>query len=468
MKKKIRGIGLYYAPILLTIMSFFAVAAIAIFAATLILMISRPRGINLGIAAGIGALLSILLGTVSFMLVYEALVNIWDAALAFLGIVLMSVTLDAMGFFKWAALRVAKIANGSGVRLFFMISLLTASVSILFANDSAVLILTPIVIEIVRGLKMTTRNSLAYLFGAGLIADTAAMPLITSNPVNILSADYFGYTFIQHLIFMFPVAVTTLPISILVVYTYFRKDIPLTYSVDDVEKLIQTSPKPLLLKISIVTLISIDIGYVLTSLVRIPVSFVVFSGAMFLFILYTITIHRANQSDGIHDKPLVVVKKVNWDILFFMVSIFIVVQGLRVAGVVDFFASLFIISLQLPSILSVLVPSFIITIGASMMNNWPMTIVGLISIETAANSALLGPQATTSLIFSNIIGNNLGPHFFPIGSLAILMWLASMRSKGLIITLRDYVRVGSVLSILEVLVASFVLWLELTFLGLVL
>ena len=151
-------------------------AALAVFAVTLILMIKRPRGLKLGYAAGIGAVASLLLGTVSLGEAAQSFVDIWDAALAFIGIVAMSVTLDAMGFFKWAALRVVKLAGGSGLRLYFYVTLLTAAVSILFANDSAVLILTPIVLEIVSQLKIDAKGRMAYLFSAGLIADTAAMP----------------------------------------------------------------------------------------------------------------------------------------------------------------------------------------------------------------------------------------------------------------------------------------------------
>ena len=119
-------------------MDYIAVASIVIFAVTLFLMIKRPRGLRLGYAAGIGAAASLLLGTVSLGQAAQSFLNIWDAALAFLGIVALSVTLDAMGFFRWAALRVVKKAHGSGLRLFFYVSLLTAAVSILFANDSAV------------------------------------------------------------------------------------------------------------------------------------------------------------------------------------------------------------------------------------------------------------------------------------------------------------------------------------------
>ena len=187
-------------------------------------MIKRPRGLRLGYAAGIGAVASLLLGTVNLGQAAQSFLDIWDAALAFLRHHALSVTLDAMGFFRWAALRVVKLAGGSGLRLYFYIALLTAAVSILFANDSAVLILTPIVLEIVTCLGIDKKGKLAYLFTAGLIADTAAMPLITSNPINILSADYFKYSFIDHLIFMGPVAVATLAEQFAVDLAVFQKD----------------------------------------------------------------------------------------------------------------------------------------------------------------------------------------------------------------------------------------------------
>jgi arsenical pump membrane protein len=164
-------------------LDYITVAAITVFAVTLFLIIRRPRGLRIGYAAGVGAVASLLSGTVSLGQAAQSFLDIWDAALAFLGIIALSVTYNAMGFFRWAALRVVKLARGSGIRLYFYIALLTAVVSVLFANDSAVLILTPIVLEIVTCLGINKRDKLAYLFTAGLIADTTAMPLITSNPI---------------------------------------------------------------------------------------------------------------------------------------------------------------------------------------------------------------------------------------------------------------------------------------------
>jgi arsenical pump membrane protein len=94
------------------------------------------------------------------------------------------------------------------------------------------------------------------------------------------------------------------------------------------------------------------------------------------------------------------------------------------------------------------------------MNNWPMTMMGLLATRQAMTTYSLSPQASTKLIFSNIIGNNLGPHFFPLGSLAILMWMGVMKRKGLTISFKEYLKVGCVLSIVEVAAAALILWLE--------
>ncbi len=96
------------------------------------------------------------------------------------------------------------------------------------------------------------------------------------------------------------------------------------------------------------------------------------------------------------------------------------------------------------------------------MNNWPMTILGLLSVKQAAAVAGLGAPAFADLVFSNVIGNNLGPHFFLLGSLAILMWLECMRRRGIIISLKDYQKIGAVVSVVEVAIASLVLWAELS------
>jgi len=58
-----------------------------------------------------------------------------------------------------------------------------------------------------------------------------------------------------------------------------------------------------------------------------------------------------------------------------MLSIFLVVQGLETAGVTNLLASALVATSKLPSVLGVFAPSMVVTVGASFMNNWPMTIL---------------------------------------------------------------------------------------------
>jgi arsenical pump membrane protein len=264
-----------------------------------------------------------------------------------------------------AALRVVKFAGGSGLRLYFYIALLTATISILFANDSAVLILTPIVLEIVTCLGIDKKGKLAYLFTAGLIADTAAMPLITSNPINILSADFFKYSFLDHLVFMGPVAIATLLSSLLLIHLFFRKRIPITYDVKAADALTRGKPaiSSSLLRIILVTLIAIHIGYVLTSLSIVPVSLVICSGAVFLVAVYWFALKRNGSVSGEKKGLLGLAKDINLDIVLFMLSIFIVVQGLEAAGVTNLLASALTTTSKFPSVLGVFAPSMVVTVG---------------------------------------------------------------------------------------------------------
>jgi arsenical pump membrane protein len=215
---------------------------------------------------------------------------------------------------------------------------------------------------------------------------------------------------------------------------------------------------PLLLKISLATLVSIDVGYVLTSLNRFPVSIVIGSGAVFLVTVYWFTLKRKGSVNGEKKGLRGLAKNISWDIVLFMFSIFIVVQGLETAGITNLLASALVATSKLPSALGIFGPSMVVTIGASFMNNWPMTILGLLSIQHIGATG----SALTGLIFSNIIGNNLGPHFFPLGSLAIVIWLETMKRKGVTISLKEYLKVGATLSIAQVAVASVVLWAELS------
>ncbi|WP_187646932.1 arsenic transporter [Nitrosophilus labii] len=404
------------------------VLAVVIFLLTLIFVIWQPKGLKIGTTAVIGAVLALIFKVVSFEDVITVIDIVWDATLAFIGIIIISMILDEIGFFEWAALKMAKFSGGSGKKMFVYSLILGSIVAAFFANDGAALILTPIILSKMRVLKLDSRSIFAFVMAGGFIGDSASNPLVISNLTNIVTADYFHIGFWEYTKEMFLPNLLSIFASIIVLYLFFRKDIPKKVNINLLKNPQEAIKNRFMFKFSWIFLSFLLIGYFIGDIYHIPVSIFAFGGAIIFLIV-------AAKQKAI--KPWLTLKMAPWQVVWFSIGLYIVVFGLKNGGLTDELTKIILYLNNLDERIAVFGVGFLSAFLSSIMNNMPTIMIMDIALDQAN---------LQNLAYANILGCNLGPKMTPIGSLATLLWLHILANKGVKIGWGEYMKVGFIIT----------------------
>lgn len=419
--------------------------ALLIVVLTVALVIWRPFGIGAARAATLGAALALLCGVVSLSdlpLLWHAT---WNATLTLVALILLSLLLDAAGFFRWAALHVARWGAGSGRRLLALLIVFSAAVTALFANDGGVLILTPLVLEIALVLGLSQAATLAFALAVGFVVDATSLPLTISNLTNLIAADTQQIGFLEYAKKMVPVNLAVVLACLGVLFAVYGRTLPRRYNVSALPDPSRAVESWGVFRAGWVALPVLLLGAFVAEPLGVPLCAVVGACAAGVALV-------ATRSRNISTRRIY--RHAPWNVVMFSLAMYTVVYGLRHAGLTAQYG-LWLSGWAAKGEAQGLFASGLSVAALSAgLNNLPALLTALLGLQDSGLSA----ETQKTLTYAAVVGADIGPKLTPIGSLATLLWMHVLARRGLTVTWGQYFRAGLLLTPPVLLVGLLALW----------
>jgi arsenical pump membrane protein len=386
---------------------------------SILLMLTRPRGIAEVYWVGGGAVLLVLLRLVPLELAGDAIAEGTDVYLFLVGMMLLSELAREHGVFDWLSSAALRRAHGSCAHLFTLVYGLGTLVTVSMSNDATAVVLTPAILAAVRKAKVPP---LPYLFACALIANAASFVLPISNPANLV-VFHQGMPPLGRWLLSFGVpSILSIGATYAVMRVVFRKELSHCIEQEDGEKSLPANGKIVLggLALMIVVLLTAsalgrDLGLP-TCLAALAITAVVSIRA------------RTN--------PYVLAKEISWETLGLVAGLFVMVDAVQSIGALKLMiGALHWVEGLTPGV-GALVTSFVVGIGNNIVNNLPLGLIAGATLQATHTHGLIANAV--------LIGVDLGPNLSVTGSLATILWLIALRKEKLDVSFWGFLRVGIV------------------------
>lgn len=419
---------------------------LTIFVITVLLIVWRPLGINESIPTAIGAGILLLFGIVPLGDVYRIFGIVSGAAITILSTIVMSMILESVGFFRWTAFNLVSKANGSGIKLFWYINLLCFLMTLFFNNNVSILITTPIIIETLSLLKLRRNQIIPYLLSGALIATGSSATIGVSNLANLIALKIVGLDLNSYVSMMFLPSMIGLGSIALLLYYYFKNDIPQKVAyvpkeaiermtlqpsygnrhlpLSSVEKDQSSIDWPMFL-ICITIVVLIRASFFALAPLGIPTEWPAIVGVL-LLIAVRWYFKRIGMNDIIRNTP--------WHIILFAFGLYVVVYGLKNSGLISSIVDRLSEPIAFNNLNAIFIMGILSAVMSNLCINLPSVIIGALSLTVMG----LNVHSLQVAYLAIIIGGNIGSLLLPMGNIASLFWIFNLRKNNIHVSWREY------------------------------
>jgi arsenical pump membrane protein len=390
-----------------------------IVAASLLLMLVRPRGIAEVCWIGGGAVLLVALRLVPLRLAGKAVAEGSDVYLFLAGMMLLSELAREQGVFDWVAAVSVRGAKGSCSRLFVLVYAVGTLVTVLMSNDATAVVLTPAILTAVRKAKVAP---LPYLFVCALIANAASFVLPISNPANLV-VFHTGMPPLGRWLAEFGVpSVLSIAATFGVMRWVFRKE--LRERIECEVEAVTLSGSGRLVLVGLGVMVAVLLG---ASAMRWDLGLPTCVAAVVL---------TAVVSVKVKESPMKLVRAVSWGTLLLVAGLFVMVDAVESQGALGLTQAWLAWATGLGQTAGAIVVGFTVGVANNLVNNLPLGLIAGATVQAAHAKGLIANAV--------LIGVDLGPNLSVTGSLATILWLLALRKGGVEVSFWKFLKVGAV------------------------
>ncbi|MBI4851730.1 MAG: anion transporter [Acidobacteria bacterium] len=312
-------------------------------------------------------------------------------------------------------------------RLYEPIPLLAATIfisgilSALFVNDIICLVITPLIIEVVRRLRLP---AIPYLIAIASSSNIGSSASAVGNPQNILIASLGNLSFTSFLIKLGPIAFIGLIVNFFVIYFFYHNDLKAEKSLDPIKvrPLRYKTNKALLLKSGLVSFLML-----IAFLMGIALPLAATGAAAILLITRRV-------------KPDKIYRLIDWELLMLFVGLFVLVRGMEVSGLMT---KLFDYVKVLPYE-NVTILSIITLILSNIVSNVPAVLL--------LKSLILQLSDVNKGWYILAMASTLAGNLTLLGSVANLIVIQIARKQNIEVSFMEYLKVGLPLTLITIFI----------------
>ncbi len=383
----------------------------------------------------LGALIIICSNTINVSSLFSSMtsgsMNPIKILVLFISLSMISISLDELNFFNYLSSKVLNKAKGNQYKIFFSIYFLVAFLTIFTSNDIVILTFTPFILLFSKKAKI---NPLPYLICEFVNANTYSMLFSIGNPTNIYLSANMNISFLYYLSKMCLPTLLAGILTMIIILLIFRKS--LSKKIEEIEiKEVKLKNKPLVI-INLVILTLTTILLVISNYIQLEMWIICLSSMLILSLILLIYSIKKHDSSYL----LKTYKRLPYNLIPFILSMFVLVFALKENGVISYFQS-FLDSMSINKYAEAFTYTISSVLFDNLINNIPMAVLFSSILEGKSEVAL----------FSTIIGSNIGAYLTPIGALAGIMWMSILKKYGLDFSFLSFMKYGSIICLIALI-----------------